>query len=97
MRDFRLPKIEGDTGLLLGNSIPDAYSPLELKTGPSGSPHTVRTCLGWVIWNLIRRSSVSKEIVNRAESLAVQEVEDLKKLDTLVRKTINMDFPGKYT
>ena len=93
LRDFRLPKIEGDIGLLLGNNIPDAYSPLELKTGPSGSPHAVSTCLGWVIWNLIRRSSVSKGIVNRAELLAVQEVEDLKKLDTLVRKAINMDFP----
>ena len=54
LKDISLPEIDADIGLLIGNNVPDAYTPLDLKTGPSGTPHAARTKLGWVVWNVIR-------------------------------------------
>ena len=54
LEDINLPQINSDIGLLLGNNVPDAYCPLEMKTEPSGSPHATRTRLGWIAWNVIR-------------------------------------------
>ena len=51
-----LPTVDAKIGLLLGNNIPDAYTPLEVKTGPRGSPHAARTLLGWIAWNVIRNT-----------------------------------------
>ncbi len=42
------PKINAKIGLLIGNNVPDAYTPLDLKTGPRGSPYAAKTLLGWV-------------------------------------------------
>jgi hypothetical protein len=39
---------------MIGNNVPDAYTPFELATGPSGSPHATKTRLGWIIWNVLR-------------------------------------------
>jgi len=55
LSDIQLPQINGDIGLLIGNNIADAYTPLDVRTGPRGSPHATNTRLGWVIWNLHRR------------------------------------------
>jgi hypothetical protein len=39
---------------MIGNNVPDAYTPFKVATGPSGSPHSTKTRLGWIVWNLIR-------------------------------------------
>jgi hypothetical protein len=31
--------LQGTIGLMIGNNIPDAYTPFEVATGPTGSPH----------------------------------------------------------
>ncbi|XP_064629340.1 uncharacterized protein LOC135488626 [Lineus longissimus] len=49
LRDIPLPEITADVGLLIGNSVADAYTPLNVVTGPRGSPHATQTALGWNI------------------------------------------------
>ena len=51
---MKIPEVDTETGLVIGNKVPDAYAPLEVITGPSGSPHATRTKLGWIVWNLLR-------------------------------------------
>ncbi|XP_077865856.1 uncharacterized protein LOC144352901, partial [Saccoglossus kowalevskii] len=97
-----LPKINADVGLLIGNGVPDAYTPVEILTGPRGSPHAARTMLGWIIWNVVRESCGEMLdgvrnclTVNRAIVVALEAKEELKQLDQLVRSAINMDFPER--
>ena len=35
--------------------VPDDYTPFEVATGSTGSPHATKTSLGWIIWNLVRQ------------------------------------------
>ncbi|XP_041349189.1 uncharacterized protein LOC121368518 [Gigantopelta aegis] len=99
--DINLPDITAEVGLLIGNNVPDAYTPFEVKSRPEGSPHAVKTRLGWIVWNMIREGDKQVEqvdsvfTVNRAEIVAVQEMEQLKQLDKLVRDSINRDFPER--
>ena len=56
LSDVSLPQINADYSdyvsdaysLLIGNNVPDAYSPIEVRSGPRGSPHATRTLIGWV-------------------------------------------------
>ncbi|XP_071944668.1 uncharacterized protein [Antedon mediterranea] len=98
--DVHLPHVNADIGLLIGNNVPDAYTPRQVRTGPAGSPHATQTALGWIAWNVIRNdgSRSGKEdilAVNKATISAIQEVEDNRKLEKLVRECINYDFPER--
>jgi hypothetical protein len=100
LSEVDLPEINSEVGLLIGNGVPDAYSPLQSLTGPPGSPHAVRTRLGWITWNVVRGTSnciniEMRHLVNQAEVTAVGELEDLERLDRLVRSSINLDFPER--
>ncbi|XP_064629277.1 uncharacterized protein LOC135488566 [Lineus longissimus] len=101
LKDISLPMISTGIGLLIGNNVPDAYTPLELKTGLRGTPHAARTAIGWIVWNLVRENKWENmkwdhhRTVNRAEVSAIEEAESLQRLDTLVRSAIDMDFPER--
>ncbi|XP_050411020.1 uncharacterized protein LOC126825402 isoform X2 [Patella vulgata] len=92
LKGIDLPVLDAEIGLLIGNNVPDAYSPLEIKTGPPGSPHSVRSALGWIIWNLFIDSSRLRPTVNRAEIQAVQDLENLRQM---VQQTASLDFPER--
>ena len=87
---IRLPHIDAEIGLLIGNNVPDAYSPLEIRTGPKGSPHAAKSRLGWIMWNVIQEGPTGKITVNRAHVRAVDE-----ELTQLVKQAINVNFPMK--
>ncbi|XP_046564200.1 uncharacterized protein LOC124273030 [Haliotis rubra] len=96
--DVMLPQINSEIGLLIGNNMPDAYTPMMVKTGPQGIPHATRTLLGWVVWNVVRSTAESKDIrfpVFRTEVAALEEVESLRNLERVVKQAINFDFPEK--
>jgi hypothetical protein len=95
LSDIQLPQIDGDIGLLIGNNIADAYTPLDVRTGPRGSPHATKTRLGWVIWNLHRRSSNSGLSVNRAHLSFIEQIEDDKRLERLFQQSMTIDFPER--
>jgi hypothetical protein len=91
-----LPQINADVSLLIGNGVAEAYTPLEIVTGPKGSPHATKTALGWIAWNVVRKGSGIKSLsANRAEIKAIENMQELQELDQLVRSSINMDFPER--
>ena len=99
LRGVNLPTINAEIGLLLGNRVPDAYVPLQTILGPPEAPFVTKTRLGWVAWNVVRHTSERdykyKSPVNTADLIAVEETDELKKLERLVRQTINLDFPER--
>jgi hypothetical protein len=93
MNGVILPEVDAEIGLLLGNNVPDAYVPLEVRTGPRGSPHASRTLLGWIPWNVIRDGSRGNYSVNEVQVKAIQLHHDDKQLEQLYRMSISRDFP----
>ena len=91
LKGIILPVIEAEIGLLIGNNVPDAYSPLEIKTGPKGTPHAARSRLGWILWNVVR--DLSTDITVNSVHLHIQEAEQLRNLEHIYRQSVNMDFP----
>ncbi|CAG2202327.1 unnamed protein product [Mytilus edulis] len=91
---IKWPNLDASIGLMIGNNVPDAYTPFEVATGPSGSPHATRTRLGWIIWNMIRECTGTNKVVNRVEMSAIHE-EEHSRLNELVEKSMNFDFPER--
>ena len=87
-----LPQVTADVGLLLGNNVPDAYSPLDVKVGPSNSPHASCTRLGWIVWNLIRQEGSSSISMNSADAQAVELAEEFRNLDVTYQKSVAINF-----
>jgi hypothetical protein len=94
LQNVKLKNISGKVELLIGNNVPDAYSPLEIKTGPSGSPHAVKSRLGWIVWNLMRPAKAvdGPLTVNHVDVLAVEKLEEIQKLAELYKQAVNRDF-----
>ncbi|XP_033758237.1 uncharacterized protein LOC117340586 [Pecten maximus] len=78
-----------EIGLMIGSNVPDAYSPIEILAGPSGSPHATRTKLGWVVWNVLRESGTIQ--VNRVH---IQD-ESGEDIEDMVKRSMNLDFPER--
>ena len=78
LQDIHLPQIDAEIGLLIGNNVPDAYIPLELRTGSSGSPFGARSRLGWIVWGVVRPSPDIDHFVNQTEVCAIQASEELR-------------------
>jgi hypothetical protein len=96
LQDIELPQIDADIGLLLGNDVPDAYAPLQVITGPSGTPHVSRTRLGLVAWNIIRPNNTGSTLsrVNRADVI-IHDFQCCRELDKSYQKGLALDFPEK--
>jgi hypothetical protein len=97
LREINLPQINSEVGILIGNNVPDAYTPLEFKIGPPGTPYASRTRLGWIPWNVSRTGQADHIVVNRADVIAIERVQDLRDLNTLYMKSVNLDFPERIT
>ncbi|KAJ8045014.1 hypothetical protein HOLleu_07931 [Holothuria leucospilota] len=88
MKDIKLPKLSDIHGidLLIGNNVPAANAPIEVKTGPLGSPYAKKTRLGWVAWRVKRDGAV---VISSNFIQADNNLEDLFK------QSLNYDFPGR--
>ncbi|PIK41880.1 hypothetical protein BSL78_21277 [Apostichopus japonicus] len=88
LRDVELPSLSNvhSIDLLIGNNVPAAYAPSEVKTGPLGSPYATKTPLGWVAWGVKRKSTgaISSNFI-QADS----------NLENMFRESLNHDFPEK--
>lgn len=47
VRDNHIPDTESDIGLLIGNDVPEALEPKEIRDSKGGGPYAVRTIFGW--------------------------------------------------
>ena len=92
LADVKLPVIDAEVDLLLGSNVIDAYTPLDVRTGPSGSPYGTRTRLGWAIYGLCNSAIIAPQS-HRTEVTAVEQLEVDKKLDNFMLKYLNMEFP----
>ncbi len=93
LQDVVLPDLDAEIGLMIGNNIPDAYAPLDVRTGPAGSPHAIKTKLGWVVWGVVRENSCESTFA--VHNIVAREIESVEALETLVRDAINRDFPER--
>lgn len=76
-----------------GSSVPDAFAPYDVVTGPSGSPHATETRLGWIVWNVLWEGETRTRDVNRVT--IEQYCKCDMKLEELVKASINSDFPER--
>ena len=95
LRDIYMPQINSGIDLLIGNNVPDAYTPLEVRTGPIGSPHATKTILGWVAWSVVRSSQKGQSFSVNFVDVAAQRYEEIQKLNSIVRESLNFDFPER--
>ena len=48
LKDLRLPRVDkSGVSILIGQDVPEALWPLELRKGEEGQPYATRTRLGW--------------------------------------------------
>lgn len=85
-----IPQIHAEIGIMIGNNVPDAYTPFDLVTGPHGSPHATRTRLGWIPWNVIRSRTTFD-----ANHLCVESPVDDSHLIIALKQIMNFDFPER--
>lgn len=93
LADITLTDLQTEVGLLIGNNVPDAGAPLEVRRGARGSPYATRSLLGWIPWNIFRKGSEACKVVNRADVVAIEQLRDIKDLNELYVKSIGLDYP----
>ncbi|XP_070549745.1 uncharacterized protein [Ptychodera flava] len=79
-------KINSSIDLLIGNNVPAAYAPIDMKTGPPGSPYATKTPLGWVAWG-VKKTGKGKNCSNFV-------IAD-SSLEKLYKQSLNYDFPER--
>lgn len=93
LADVSLPTIKASVGLLIGNNVPDAYTPLEVKSGPRYAPHASKTLLGWIVWNVVRANKTSSRFNSNRIDVTIQGIRELQELENLYRESVHADFP----
>ena len=67
LRDVEIPKVDaGKVTLLIGQDVPKALMPIDLRTGKPGDPYATKTALGWTLHGPLggRTSSSGTAIAN---------------------------------
>ncbi|XP_046577994.1 uncharacterized protein LOC124285766 [Haliotis rubra] len=99
LRNIDIPQLDCSIELLIGNNVPDAYTPQQVRTGEQGTPHATKTRLGWILWNVVRNSESEHGncglTVMRTDVIKIKEAENMRELDQLVRQNMNIEFPEK--
>ncbi|XP_033118261.1 uncharacterized protein LOC117117891 [Anneissia japonica] len=81
LRGIELPKIDASIDILIGNNVPAAYAPREVRTGPQGSPYAIKTPLGWVAWGVMKPGVLSASHCTNLEKIYIE--------------SLNYDFPER--
>ena len=90
LRDIPLPSISRGVVLLLGQDVPRALTPLEVRiTGVQDEPHAFRTELGWAVAGPFRNAEPQSPACNLVKCPGpvhplLNQVEKFWKLDVLV-------------
>ena len=73
-----MPLITAGIDLLIGNKVPDAYTPLEVRTGPAGSPPATKTVPGWVALGFVRSLQKYQSFSLNFVDVAAQQHEETR-------------------
>ena len=49
LHNVRLPHIDAEIGLLIGNNVHEAFEPWKVIQSQSNGPYAVKTVLGWTV------------------------------------------------
>lgn len=88
LRTISLPttKINASIDLLIGNNVPAALAPIDVITGPVGSPYATKTVLGWVVWGVTKKKKMP--------TISNYVCADVS-LENLYRESLDFDFPER--
>ena len=64
LKDVKLRRIISPIGLLIGNDVPQALEPKEVKECKGRGPYDVRTLFGWTINGPLGRNETTRPCVN---------------------------------
>ena len=63
-----MQEIDASIGLLIGNDVPKALEPKEVKQCNGKGPYAVRTILGWMINGPLGRNEIARRCANLIRS-----------------------------
>ena len=95
LADIYLPELQVEVGLLIGNNVPDACAPLDVRLGPRGTPYASRSILGWIPWNIVRDGCINSNTVNTVDVLAIDDMQDVSHCNQLCIQSADLDYPKK--
>ena len=87
LQGISLPQIDSDVELLIGNDVPLALEPKEVRASSDGGPYAVKTILGWTINGPLGKGDKTTRKVNRIHSDA-----ELKLLNVQFEQFCNREF-----
>jgi len=87
LRDLRLPQVDkSGVSILIGQDVPEALWPLELRKGEEGQPYATRTRLGWSLNGPLESERLIEESalcnLARADESLDAQVEQFWKIET---------------
>lgn len=68
--------------------MPAALAPVDVITGPAGSPYATKTVLGWVVWGVTKWKKMP--------TISNYVCFDVS-LEKLYRESLDFDFPERTT
>ncbi|XP_064631645.1 uncharacterized protein LOC135489940 [Lineus longissimus] len=87
LKDIEFPVVEpGKVQLLIGQDVPEALIPLEVKRGEGGAPYAVRTALGWTLngpTTANQSSHATAHFINSVDLGLQKQVEQFWKLENI--------------
>ncbi len=84
LRGIPMLEVDAEVGLLMGNDVPKALQPLEIRGCEHESPYTVRTALGWSVNGPLGR-------IDEQESTA-NLIQANEGLENIFRRFCNREF-----
>ncbi len=87
LRDVKLPHIDADVELLIGNETPEVFEPWRVIHSRNNGPYAVKTILGWTVNGPIRAHMEGEQ---RAVTVNWITVENIEKM---LLQQYSVDFP----
>ena len=82
----KLPQVDAEVGLLIGNNVPQAMEPLEVINSKDGGPFACRSVLGWQVYGSKKVQGHQKVISHKVTVKARADV------DEQLQNLFNHDF-----
>lgn len=91
LRKLKMPEIDADVDLLIGNNVPQALEPWEVIRAANGGPYAIKTILGWTVNGPLRGDNqISDQCLQ--PNITVNRI-SVARLDELWEKQLKVDFP----
>lgn len=94
LSEVRIPRINADVGLLIGNNVHKALEPWQVVSSRGNGPYAVRTALGWTVNGPLRdHTDIDSETCSQAQA-TVNRI-SVENVEQLWLQQYNQDFPER--